>query len=1541
MRAVALGLAGLLVTALAACGGSDPCADDSPECAGKMCSSNADCGGGTFECNLQTHMCQKRGQTADAGVTPDAAFDAAPPPTPPDTNVIEHPPGSTQSSTATFTFLSPDQSQATFECKLDDGDFGACTSPKTYEELAEGSHTFSVRAKLGDTVDPSPAEFTWEIDRTAPDTTIASGPSGDIDRSEAAFTFICDDPPCTFQCQMDAAAFAACDTGDSFGGLTLGSHTFHVRAIDAAGNADQTPDSRTFNVTSVTPDTVITSGPGANTNQTDVSFTFMCREEDAEVPCTFVCSLDGAAATACTSGQAYAGLAPGPHTFTVLGTDANHRPDPTAASASFTIDTTRPTVTLVLHPGAVSGPDDVSFTYTTDETVRGFECAIDGAFQPCGADGITYDGLSGGSRTFSVRATDLAGNVSDPATFTWTVDDQGPVVMVTFPVTESGPNGQLTFTFMDLSPPATFRCDFGDGKGFQSCASGFMFMGLEGGDTTLTIEGTDKWGNNSTTTQTFAVDAVGPVVSMIQPQNGAQTPGSGQATFTVAADAVRFTCTVDGVAITPCQNGAFLFNDLTTGSHTMVVTAFDKWDNPSAAPATVVWDVDADPPVVVIDSPANNQVVCPTVSIAFHAAPKPDGSADNILRFQCALDNDPFVTCTPGVSYTLTHMGNPHTVRIVATDQVGNQSTLAAQVKFTIDDFPPTAPPSAITSPTANEIVCPLAPVTYSAVDPAPTTNATAIALVSCTVDGTTPCTVGQNGALGVPDVTSGTHSVAVVIEDACHNQGTLDQTFQVDDTPPVVTVSVTAATVAADDGALCGPTGSITFSVTDPPPTHPGGSTFVSATVDTVACSVGGTTCSETNAQGANLTYLGLSDGQNPHTAVVTVHDACNINGTGNATFAVDTSPPVVTAAATSAGTNTGRATVTFTASQGEALHGVSAEQHIAVPDDDDLTQSCTCAAGVSPCTCPFLAAHTTGIHGRALDHCNFPSVPAVGVPTGASTTTVNSNFGPFSGHVVLIGHDYNVAPPPPANAFVADAVRLAPFKHYDFSNPNPALSFPRDARPVRVLVLRDQTTSSESASEDKIVTTLIGQALNATGGVTFSFTNDPTVVPGVLPGYDVFLIEDQQSRQNKLGVQATLIGPLTEFVDDGGVVVVTDGTFAGLPSNTFQLIGSSPAAPGLIDVTAVVDPGDDDRFFNFDVFGGSRYIVFGEGTDLVPPFFVAPTPIGSYSLPPGTVGYRLASTGQPSTVIDLFVASGGVILLEQPGLAGAIPGAPPPPPPPDFTYSLVVDQVFPIYGVTTSIAGTVPGIDHVTNGTFPVIKPTGSVAYSLSTPINASAVEGWFFDVRGRNAFNEIQFHTGTDPAPAITGHSIPYDLQPSCPTCQNGLWQADMVVVAPAPDFAEGARVGSAQFIVDGGVRVTNSSVDDGNGVVHLEVSDEPRPLATFTCTLVLHTFSAGDVQIDSRPCNCPTDTSIDNCPPSPTPENTDDFVDVYDYDYSVFGNSIFCDSDLSLEVALTDGIGNTNGDEPDAQNGVQRVDFTSTFFCNAGLRARATK
>ncbi len=83
--------------------------------------------------------------------------------TPPNTTITAGPSGTVSSRKATFKF-NASQASSTFLCSLDGARFKSCSSPKTYQDLSKGSHTFRTKAKdPAGNLDPTPAERTWRI----------------------------------------------------------------------------------------------------------------------------------------------------------------------------------------------------------------------------------------------------------------------------------------------------------------------------------------------------------------------------------------------------------------------------------------------------------------------------------------------------------------------------------------------------------------------------------------------------------------------------------------------------------------------------------------------------------------------------------------------------------------------------------------------------------------------------------------------------------------------------------------------------------------------------------------------------------------------------------------------------------------------------------------------------------------------------------------------------------------------------------------------------------------------------------------------------------------------------------------------------------------------------------------------------------------------------------------------------------------------------------------------------------------------------------
>jgi RNA polymerase sigma factor (sigma-70 family) len=159
----------------------------------------------------------------------------------PTVTITQAPSGSVSSGDARIGFTSNDAG-VKFACKLDGAAYAACSSPVVLAGLAEGGHTFSVRAtdRAGNV--GKPASVAWLFvppDTTPPTVTIASTPSASTTETSASFTFTASETGVTFECSLDAGAYAGCTSPAAYQALGVGGHTFAVRGRDQAGNIGQ------------------------------------------------------------------------------------------------------------------------------------------------------------------------------------------------------------------------------------------------------------------------------------------------------------------------------------------------------------------------------------------------------------------------------------------------------------------------------------------------------------------------------------------------------------------------------------------------------------------------------------------------------------------------------------------------------------------------------------------------------------------------------------------------------------------------------------------------------------------------------------------------------------------------------------------------------------------------------------------------------------------------------------------------------------------------------------------------------------------------------------------------------------------------------------------------------------------------------------------------------------------------------------------------------------------------------------------------------
>ena len=142
-------------------------------------------------------------------------------------------------------------------------------------------------------VSPCSSALTYVEDSTGPDTAAEV----DVEKSTATATFS-SEAGATFECNMDAAGYSACQSPTSWADLAPGNHSLAIRATDLSGNPDTSPAEMTFMVEKQgagapvdrrPPKTTINKKPKAKGTRGRAVFRFGSSEPRS----TFRCRLDG------------------------------------------------------------------------------------------------------------------------------------------------------------------------------------------------------------------------------------------------------------------------------------------------------------------------------------------------------------------------------------------------------------------------------------------------------------------------------------------------------------------------------------------------------------------------------------------------------------------------------------------------------------------------------------------------------------------------------------------------------------------------------------------------------------------------------------------------------------------------------------------------------------------------------------------------------------------------------------------------------------------------------------------------------------------------------------------------------------------------------------------------------------------------------------------------------------------------------------------------------------------------------------------------
>ena len=730
--------------------------------------------------------------------------------TAPDTAIEAGPDSPTTDRVATFEFIAevepPDPPGATFECALDGADFVPCTSPYTITvpEPAVGAHVLMVRAvDLDGNADPTPDIYEWLIegppDTTAPETFFVAGPPAVTPRFDALVTFTSDEVSVEFECSIDGGPFEGCEATVELTDLEPGPHSVAARAIDLAGNVDETPASYSWLV-SDPPNTTITSTPPNPSAGTTALFSFTADQAGSR----FECNLDGSEWANCSSPQLVQFPDPeeleGDHVFQVRAVNQINPEsfDTTPAVYSWHVGLA-PDTEITLAETIIPDPADPALTLRlgfvgTDDLTNPidleFECRLDGdPFLDCSAP-VEYDltELTPGPHRFEVRAVDLGdSNDPSPAFHDFTVEPTPETAILTGP----DPAGagttatSATFTFESDLSDVTFECRLDlDPAGYTPCESGVTYTGLALGEHLLEVRAKTASGNVDQTPAEYewlVGDDTPPTATIVTgPPAAPATTTDTTVTFTFTGDAnggspLTFECSLSGPVTvaaqtcdqatgwsnpTPLTPGAYTFELLPVTPHLLVDAEPQVWE-------FVVVD-ETDPETTIVDGPNLGPTPPDTISGPDVAFVFTSNEADS--TFECSFDEITWEGCSAAQEYSSLTPGET-TLHVRAIDPSGNVDETPAEHTWTVFGPPettitPPVPPAETTEQTATfTFESDQADVTFEcSLDGALFVDCTSPVSYGDLAPGSHTFEVQATNAVGLTDETAGEHTWAVVL---------------------------------------------------------------------------------------------------------------------------------------------------------------------------------------------------------------------------------------------------------------------------------------------------------------------------------------------------------------------------------------------------------------------------------------------------------------------------------------------------------------------------------------------------------------------------------------------------------------------------------------------------------------------------------------------------------------------------------------------------------------------------------------------------------
>ncbi len=467
----------------------------------------------------------------------------------------------------------------------------------------------------------------------------------------------------SFYCSLDNAVESLCSSPMNYANVSNGSHTFRVLGR-APNGQDAGSASYSWDVDALPPTVQIDNVATLRTLTNENSIQFFVSSSE---PGTFMCSFDGATASACTSPVSYNGLSEGAHNFQVSVTDALGNASAPAAF-SWSIDMTAPVVTIssVDPDVAMSSADFRNFNFVANE-VASFECAVDsGAFAACNSP-YALSNISEGNHWFEVRAIDVAGNVGASSSYSWVVDQTPPNLMVDSVYPAVGiTNAENMSVSFSSSEPVRFFCAFDNGIE-EECTSPYVHAMSEGAHN-FQVVAEDLAGNRSAAaSMDWMVDLTAPVISFGEflPSSSAYINSRDFSVSVSASEAMAFAVSVNGVQFS--SGNVISLSNLDEGSYVVSVVGVDSAGNASNM-ISHSFIVDVTAPILTISSSGTSPTSSDFRDFTF--------SASEDVSYECQLDSAGFGPCVSPLQYSGLADGE-HVFTLRGIDLAQNTSELS------------------------------------------------------------------------------------------------------------------------------------------------------------------------------------------------------------------------------------------------------------------------------------------------------------------------------------------------------------------------------------------------------------------------------------------------------------------------------------------------------------------------------------------------------------------------------------------------------------------------------------------------------------------------------------------------------------------------------------------------------------------------------------------------------------------------------------------------------------------------------------------------